>query len=220
MALNDAILNGTSMITVTKMNSSSTRYGSVLLQAVFRCPIICMTKTYIRTNQAQKHCYSHTTTVGFPKPIKIGTNSTCSSARKEIDSYPTVNVYCTTCSVQIIRYKKKNGTKSSLIKCYIERVIEDCIHLLRDQYYNHAHTPLRTSSSSSSSPTTSEHATNNTNEQCKVYHNFHARHVPSHDPMHSVYHCPNCKTTIARYARIHNIPCLKWVGGKIRMSKR
>jgi hypothetical protein len=38
--------------------------------------------------------------------------------------------------MHIFRYKKKNGTKSGLVKCYIERVVEDCAFLLRDQY-NH-----------------------------------------------------------------------------------
>ena len=34
------------------------------------------------------------------------------------------------CGARLFRYKKKNGMKSSLIKCYIERICEDSAGLL------------------------------------------------------------------------------------------
>ena len=43
-----------------------------------------------------------------------------------VDRFPTVSVKCATCGFCIFRYKKKNGTKSNLIKCYVERIVEDC----------------------------------------------------------------------------------------------
>ena len=43
-----------------------------------------------------------------------------------MDSYPTVSVNCGTCGARLFRYKKKNGTKSNLVKCYVERIVEDC----------------------------------------------------------------------------------------------
>lgn len=47
-----------------------------------------------------------------------------------MDSYQTVGIQCTTCHTKLFRYKKKNGTKSNLIKCYIERIVEDYENLL------------------------------------------------------------------------------------------
>ena len=42
-----------------------------------------------------------------------------------VDSYQTVSVNCKKCQTRLFRYKKKNGTKSNLVKCYIERISED-----------------------------------------------------------------------------------------------
>ena len=42
--------------------------------------------------------------------------------RGSVDSYQTVSVNCT-CKTRLFRYKKKNGTKSNLIKCYVERIV-------------------------------------------------------------------------------------------------
>ena len=47
-----------------------------------------------------------------------------------VDSYQTVSVNCSKCRTRLFRYKKKNGTKSNLIKCYIERISEDSAGLL------------------------------------------------------------------------------------------
>ena len=44
---------------------------------------------------------------------------------RKFDSYPAVSVVCMRCEELLFRYRKKNGTKSSLAKCYIERVVED-----------------------------------------------------------------------------------------------
>lgn len=43
-----------------------------------------------------------------------------------VDSYQTVSVNCSKCNFRLFRYKKKNGTKSNLIKCFVERIAEDC----------------------------------------------------------------------------------------------
>lgn len=47
-----------------------------------------------------------------------------------VDSYQTVSVNCSKCWERLFRYKKKNGTKSNLIKCYIERISEDSAGVL------------------------------------------------------------------------------------------
>lgn len=47
-----------------------------------------------------------------------------------VDSYQTVSVNCQKCGERLFRYKKKNGTKSNLIKCYVERICQDSAGLL------------------------------------------------------------------------------------------
>lgn len=42
-----------------------------------------------------------------------------------VDSYQTVSVNCQSCKHRLFRYKKKNGTKSNLLKCYVERIVHD-----------------------------------------------------------------------------------------------
>jgi len=50
-----------------------------------------------------------------------------------VDSYATVTVQCSTCGERLFRYKKKNGTKSQLVKCFRERIVEDSAGVLNDQ---------------------------------------------------------------------------------------
>jgi hypothetical protein len=50
-----------------------------------------------------------------------------------VENYQTVSVLCQTCGGKLFRYKKKNGTKSSLVKCYQERIVEDCANVLQLQ---------------------------------------------------------------------------------------
>jgi hypothetical protein len=171
---------------------------------------------YSTVNYNSNYCYyyySSTNIVEFAKPLQRGQNSNHpnDNSNKQIDSFPTVNVYCTTCSIRLFRYKKKNGTKSHLVKCYVERIIDDCVHLLRDQHYNTgSHANNNSHYNNSSSESQQDVVGNDTNS-----------HPPQHDPLqHREYYCPNCQTKIARYARINHLPSLKWVGGKIRMSKK
>ena len=37
---------------------------------------------------------------------------------------------CNGCGTRLFRYKKKNGMKSKLVKCYVERISEDSAGLL------------------------------------------------------------------------------------------
>jgi ribosomal protein L37AE/L43A len=50
-----------------------------------------------------------------------------------VDSYQTVSVNCAKCGEKLFRYKKKNGTKTNLVKCYVERISEDSAGLLEMQ---------------------------------------------------------------------------------------
>ena len=55
-----------------------------------------------------------------------------------VDSYQTVSVNCSQCGLQLFRYKKKNGTKSALVKCFVERIVEDSAGVLLNQHYGTA----------------------------------------------------------------------------------
>mmetsp|Transcript_48568 Transcript_48568/g.117484 ORF Transcript_48568/g.117484 Transcript_48568/m.117484 type:complete len:189 (-) Transcript_48568:451-1017(-) len=50
-----------------------------------------------------------------------------------VDTYQTVSVNCSKCGQKLFRYKKKNGTKSNLVKCYVERIAEDSSGILEKQ---------------------------------------------------------------------------------------
>jgi len=41
------------------------------------------------------------------------------------DRYQTVEVLCAKCQTKIFKYKKKNGTKSKLVKLFKERIVSD-----------------------------------------------------------------------------------------------
>lgn len=80
-------------------------------------------ETINRYGFSHKHCYSSSTTKLMAKPKRGNV----------IDSYQTVSVNCSKCQQRLFRYKKKNGTKSNLIKCYVERIAEDSCGVLQKQ---------------------------------------------------------------------------------------
>jgi hypothetical protein len=49
---------------------------------------------------------------------------------RKIDSFQTVSVACSKCDATIFSYKKKNGLKSSLVKCFVERITDDPFRVL------------------------------------------------------------------------------------------
>jgi hypothetical protein len=51
-----------------------------------------------------------------------------------VESYQTVSVNCAKCGNRLFRYKKKNGTKSNLVKCFVERIAEDSAGVLATQF--------------------------------------------------------------------------------------
>jgi hypothetical protein len=64
---------------------------------------------------------------------KIGPCRSLSAKPKRgsiVESYQTVSVNCSKCRERIFRYKKKNGTKSNLVKCFVERISEDSAGVL------------------------------------------------------------------------------------------
>ena len=107
-----------------------------------------------------------------------------------VDSYQTVSVNCAKCGERLFRYKKKNGTKSNLIKCFVERIVSDgTLALLVDMKKN------------------------NSNKANDI------PFIPIDEDAQQ-YACPNCLSVFARPAMIRGLPALKLVGGKVRMSKK
>jgi hypothetical protein len=136
-----------------------------------------------------------------------------------VDTYQTVTVRCNTCTTKLFRYKKKNGTKSSLVKCYVERIVEDCENLLSQSASSPLLSPAppvggvlaknKEKNAAPGAPTTNDEEENDDDDS-----NTSASGVPVE------YHCPQCRTRFARAATIKGLPALKLVGGKVRMTKK
>lgn len=60
---------------------------------------------------------------------------------KKIDAFQTVSVTCAKCRTLLFRYKKKNGLKSNLVKCYVERIVGDPEGLLSARVGGDSATP-------------------------------------------------------------------------------
>ena len=76
------------------------------------------------SSSSQKALYSRSALVVMQAKPKRGS---------VVDSYQTVSVNCAKCGERLFRYKKKNGTKSNLVKCYVERISEDSAGILEAQ---------------------------------------------------------------------------------------
>ena len=100
------------------------------------------------------------------------------------------------CGARLFRYKKKNGMKSSLIKCYIERICEDSAGLLARR------AALAEAGAAGAAGTAGA-----------------AGDAGAADAG-GEWQCPGCQATFARNALIHGRPALKLVGGKVRMAKK
>ena len=104
------------------------------------------------SGEKRRQVLSNCNNIAFVSPL-LSTHDTCSSTPQPrrthaskshpllhakpksgsvVDSYQTVSVNCSKCRTRLFRYKKKNGTKSNLVKCYIERISEDSAGVLED----------------------------------------------------------------------------------------
>ena len=156
------------------------------------------------------------------KPKKAGST---------VDNYQTVSVNCSKCQQRLFRYKKKNGTKSNLVKCYIERISEDSAGVLALAASKQNASPSKaTELNTKSYDNSKSNKKRNQKGKQKMDSNDPtietenkketASLVPEKlDPSYS-WECPNCHTQFARSSMIHGRPALKMVGGKIRMTKK
>ena len=167
------------------------------------------------------------------KPKKAGST---------VDSYQTVSVNCSKCQERLFRYKKKNGTKSNLVKCYVERICEDSAGVLalaaskqQKQVVASSTTPdsdtkeinNRSNTTAKKDRKRNRNNDNIANSKAPTTRNRDHNEEPNAvvmvptqlDPGYS-WECPSCHTQFARSSVIHGRPALKMVGGKIRMTKK
>ncbi|KAL1530710.1 hypothetical protein AB1Y20_001609 [Prymnesium parvum] len=79
------------------------------------------------------------------RPRLLRPGQQCMSAPSaRIDSFQTVSVLCAKCDTLLFRYKKKNGLKSKLVKCYRERICSDPAGLLSRAAEGRGGSPERT----------------------------------------------------------------------------
>ena len=62
---------------------------------------------------------------GIPLVPRTSVRLLAKPRTRGVENYRTVSVVCAKCSELLFRYKKKNGLQSNLIKCYIERIVDD-----------------------------------------------------------------------------------------------
>lgn len=108
-----------------------------------------------------------------------------------VDKYQSVSVSCSTCRQKLFRYKKRNGTKSNLIKCFVERIVVD--QSVDDGSKSDCFATKILQEVDSLDPSATAAATVS---------------------------CPSCDTPFARHAMIRGLPALKLIGGKTRMTKK
>ena len=107
-----------------------------------------------------------------------------------VDSYQTVSVNCSKCRTRLFRYKKKNGTKSNLIKCYIERISEDSAKII-------------------------ENLCGVDGDENGGGGDGDGDALEGQE-----WSCPDCGQRFGRRTLIHGRPAIKLVGGKVRMTKK
>ena len=152
------------------------------------------------------------------KPKKAGST---------VDNYQTVSVNCSKCQQRLFRYKKKNGTKSNLVKCYIERISEDSAGVLalaaskqNSSLSKAADSNTKSYDNSKSNKKKNQRGKQKMDSNDPTIETENTSLVPEKlDPSYS-WECPSCHTQFARSSMIHGRPALKMVGGKIRMTKK
>ncbi len=122
----------TQTATITTNQQLSTLSGEVVH---FKHGSISQTTTAVTTTY---HTHSSPPNYSYPHICRSYHTSTELNMGKPksgniVDSYQTVSVNCKKCKTRLFRYKKKNGTKSNLVKCYVERISEDCVGLIAEK---------------------------------------------------------------------------------------
>ena len=110
-----------------------------------------------------------------------------------VDSYRTVDVSCGKCRTVMFEYKKKNGTKSALVKMFLERIVKDPFNLVTKERGSESNIDINSEGNSNGK----EH------ENCKSSQEF---------------SCPKCNLKFGRHTTIKGLPAIKIVGNRLRMK--
>jgi len=151
--------------------------------------------TLIPASLHAAHAHHHHTSIASirsistPSPLRARPKS-----GSVVESYRTVSVSCSRCRTRLFRYKKKNGTKSNLVKCYIERISDDMAGILGEG---------RGGDDGGGDDGEASGAGQRQEQE-----------------QEEEWSCPECGQRFGRRALIHGRPAIKLVGGKVRMTKK
>ena len=160
---------------------------------------------------------------------------TFASTLRPSDSYRTMHIACAKCNTLLFKYKKKNGTKSKLVKMYTARITFDPFNFV------HHPSPVATiKHSSSTSPTPAKELKQTSSSKHSIF-NLKYNHsdnvnvdssirlsgidsidttviIQDTDHKQKELTCPKCHSTWGRPATKAGHDIFKCIGGKIRMS--
>lgn len=153
----------------------------------------------------------------FGTPTFTLLKRTLASALHPSASYRTMHIACAKCNTLLFRYKKKNGTKSKLVKMYTSRITFDPYDFVRQS------SPTTTASDESHSTA----SLTSTTTYSKYRHRDGIDSIAIHDndsdatasnSKQKELSCPQCHSVWGRPGTKVGHDIFKCIGGKIRMS--
>ena len=107
------------LLSMTSIMMLYRQTAGILVARLPRSPLYCT----VLHNKVGRRTHLHSVVLLGAKPKRGSV----------VDSYRTVSINCSKCTKRLFRYKKKNGTKSNLVKCYVERIVEDSAGVMAAQ---------------------------------------------------------------------------------------
>ncbi|KAL7462295.1 hypothetical protein ACHAXS_002678 [Conticribra weissflogii] len=169
------------------------------------------------TNQQKLH-QTHTCSIATVATTKL---FAAPKRGNVVNTYQTVSVNCSSCKHRLFRYKKKNGTKSNLIKCYVERIVGNDKWGLDESDANRSDVD-----DGNVNGDIGDDIDDGAHGLLKQYYEkkkeMEWKYGEARDFSGEVIqiHCPKCGVNFARSAVIKGRPAWKLVGGKTRMTKK
>jgi ssDNA-binding Zn-finger/Zn-ribbon topoisomerase 1 len=124
---------------------------------------------------------------------------TFASALRRSDTYRTMSIECSKCRCELFKYKKKNGTKSKLVKMYTSRIIHDPHDFLTSNTHS-GRDGEDCDKFTKSGDGRCDYITSKKNESVREL------------------VCPQCQSEWGRHGTKAGHEIFKCIGGKIRMS--
>ena len=115
------------------------RQSTTLLRAVVTAQKSAHDTSFFRSNACQEHCdfwSMHQLQSGYEGKRQLATVS------RRFNSYRNIKILCARCNCMLFRYKKRNGTKSALIKILINRIAEDPNNMI-PEYFDELPSPCQ-----------------------------------------------------------------------------